>query len=491
MIANCWSEARRNLSIATQGRGPEVPFPDYREDPNGFLRDIIGFKPWTADDARATGRSGKTGQDEWNDALVRDRRVAIVAANGTGKTHDAAGLALWFMLTRRNAQVITVAPKWDQVVNLLWGKLRTMFFESRTKLPGEPMKSQWELAPSWIARGFSTDEETRAQGIHTHTSLDGEEGDLLVIVDEAAGVAEYIYNALRGWSTRGNVYILLIGNANVAEGSFYRACSSPSWTTFQVSAFDCPAWLITDEWIESMREDPGEGTPQWQIRVEGQFSEKGGEYQFFPAWLLRQCDERAPIATDDEKHIGVDLADTGGDRCVATLTTGGIVQAVEAWNTDELMDSVANITALAESWGVTRDQAHRIHIDKGGLGAGVCSRLRQIGWPIDPVDYGAAPRGEWASVIGDAKFRNRKAELHWAARQLMVQGKLWVPPKFAVTRRQLGWLRWRFVEGSETLQVEPKKDLAKRGIQGSPDYADSFLLSLSRKRAAGKLAWTL
>lgn len=468
-----------------------MPFPEYRDDPNGFLRDIVGFNPWTADDALATGRSGKTGQDQWNDALVKDKRVAIVAANGTGKTHDAAGLVLWFMHTRKNAMVITVAPKWEQVVHLLWGKLRSMFHESKTKLLGEPMKSQWELAPSWVARGFSTDEETRAQGIHAHTSLDGEEGELLVIIDEAAGVGEYIYNAIRGWSTKGDTYILLIGNANVAEGSFYRACNSDSWHTFKVSAFDCPAWLITDDHIERMREDPGEGTPQWQIRIEGEFSEKGGQYQFFPAWLLRQCDERKPIVTDEEAHMGVDLADTGGDRCVATLVVGGIVKKVEAWNTDELMESVENIIAMARSWGIKREDAHRIHVDKGGLGAGVCSRLRQLGWHIDPVDYGAGLRGEWSSAIGDAKLKNRKAELHWAARQLMIQGKLWVPPEFATTRRQLGWLQWQFVEGSETMLVEPKKNLSKRGISGSPDYADSMLLALSRTRTAGKLAWTL
>ena len=454
------------------------------------MREVLGFNPWTAEDSKKSGRSGETGQDEWARALFDKGRLAVVACNGSGKTHLMAACVIYFMLCYFNATVVTVAPKWEQVVDFLWSYLRGMFRESKTAFATpRPQTYKWEIAPGWKAKGFSTDKEERAQGFHSYTGLNdaqGEGGALLAIVDEASGVEPFVFDAMRGWLTKGECFVAYIGNGNVAEGEFFDACHDPDWATYQVSAFDCPSWLVQDSWIEEMRKRPGEGTPQWTIRVEGEFTEKGGVTQFFPPWMLRLCDSEPVETLDDAIHMGVDLADTGNDQCVATLMKGNVVIAVDAWNTDELMESATNIVSLASAWGIKKSEARSIHIDKIGIGAGVCSRLRQLGWNIDPVDFGGKPKGEWKSTVGDVKFANRKAELHWVARCLMSEKRLWVPPEFKETRKQLGWLRWEFAPQSEAMRCEAKSKVVQRH-GASPDYADSLILACSRKRMGKRI----
>src|SRR5258708_24456396 len=48
------------------------------------------------------------------------RRVCVTAANGVGKTHLAADLAVSFLLDLPAAQLITTPPTQRQVENLLW-----------------------------------------------------------------------------------------------------------------------------------------------------------------------------------------------------------------------------------------------------------------------------------------------------------------------------------------------------------------------------------
>ena len=56
---------------------------------------------------------------------VRDSKVtAVKSCNGIGKSYTAARVALWFLYSFPNSKIITTAPTFRQVEDILWRELR-------------------------------------------------------------------------------------------------------------------------------------------------------------------------------------------------------------------------------------------------------------------------------------------------------------------------------------------------------------------------------
>ena len=56
-----------------------------------------------------------------------------------------------------------------------------------------------------------------------------------------------------------------------------------------------------------------------------------------------------------------------------------------------------------------------------------------------------------------------------------MQKRASIPREFAKTWQQLQWIEYDYREGTDRVYILPKKDLPE-----SPDFADSWVLSLSR-----------
>lgn len=472
--------------------GKEAPFAEYAERPVEFLENVVGWKPW----GREESPTGQPGQREWIEALWRDRMVAIAAANGAGKSQAAAAIVIAFMCAFKNAIIKTVAPRWEQVVGQIWSKIRAMHAESHTSLPGSPKTYKWELAPQWSAAGFSTDEEARARGFHVHTAIGGETGPLLVVLDEGYGIAPFMFRAMESWLTKGDCYVLLLGNTMRSEGDFFEAFQENSpYTTFRCSAFDAPDWIVSPDWIDSQRKRAhGDETDYyWVVNVLSEFPESGGSKQLISRQMLMQTKDLTP-SEHDELHIGVDVARHGKDRNVATLTRGEKVVACESWKSTvekhHLVESAKNVMALALSWGVKKEEAYRIHIDIG-MGAGVIDRMAEAGWRTDAVDFGSGAKRDWPGLVSPRhRFANRRAELHWIAREMLLSKRASVPEKYDQIWRQAQWPEYDHKEGTDVLFIRPKKELIKRGINESPDFFESWMLTFSRQ-GSGWLAMRL
>ena len=100
-------------------------FAAYRRDPAGFAREVLGSTWWRA-------------QEETARLVARQRRVAVKAANGVGKTYLAADIVLWFLYCHAPSVALTTAPTWRQVETRLTVK----------PLPGSAAKSTRYSSPS-------------------------------------------------------------------------------------------------------------------------------------------------------------------------------------------------------------------------------------------------------------------------------------------------------------------------------------------------------
>src|SRR5262249_43805105 len=83
-----------------------------------------------------------------------------------------------------------------------------------------------------FAMGLSTDEPVRFQGFHAE--------NLLVVLDEACGVPEEIWDAVEGVCVGGNNRVLAISNPLSPTGRFYSLFKSPRWKTYTLSALTHP-----------------------------------------------------------------------------------------------------------------------------------------------------------------------------------------------------------------------------------------------------------
>jgi hypothetical protein len=420
------------------------------------MREVMGKDPWAKQEAIAR-------------ALVSDRRVTVVSCNGAGKSVLAAWLIVWFLNTRQPAIAFSTAPTFPQVEQYLWRHVREAVRSSKKKLAGKIFSTEYRISDLTYGEGRATDTEQQYQGLHAP-----EGGDLLVVVDEASGVKQFVFDAIRGYLTSPNCYVLYIGNGNIARGPFFESHQRGGFTKFEISAFEVPEHILSRAWIEEMREQCGMDSPQWQVRVMGKFPDVGSDFQLIPRWLLEQAETCTPTDTSG-RHMGGDCARGSLDNNVAVLTENGVVREIDFWQSQDLMFTAAKFAGLADKWDV---ESGKIHIDSIGIGAGVCDRLRQLGRTVDEVRFGDEPQGDYNDLVATQKFSNRRSELHWVARQLLMVGRASIPRKFSQIWENLKAVQYEHNDKGQTV-IEAKKKLRAR-LGSSPDFGDAWVLSLSR-----------
>lgn len=235
------------------------------DSPVAFAREVLGVELWHK-------------QVEVLTALTGHRRVAVKAGNGLGKGFCAAVAVLWFVHSRPDAIVLTTAPTFRQVRHILWRQIRRLYGPAAETLGGKMLDTRWELPDGRYAMGLSADGADQFQGFHSP--------NVFIVVDEAEGVGDEIYEAIESVMTSAEPLLLLIGNPTTVTGAFRRAFFEERriYRNITISALDSPnvqagrvviPGLTTPRWVEERREIWGEDNPVYRARVLGEFPEQG------------------------------------------------------------------------------------------------------------------------------------------------------------------------------------------------------------------------
>ncbi len=442
-----------------------------RDDPVFFCRHVLGIRPWQR-------------QREVLRALRDHERVAVRSGHGTGKSFIAAAATLWFLYAHYPAKVITTAPTWNQVRQILWSEIRRLHSASRVPLGGRVLEERIRLGDDAFAIGISTDEAERFQGFHAES--------VLVILDEAPGVREEIWEAAQTLLTGRTGRLLAIGNPTRPTGSFYEAFAAGSgWAQVRISCLDAPnvrfgrpifPRLVTRDWVEGRRRDWGEDTALWRSRVLGEFPEDAQSLLIPRKWAESAFDTN--ISTDaqmlqlleqagvgSELRLGVDVAREGADATVFLIRDGERVlwaQEARGWST---MEVAGRVRDLIREYRLLPEQ---VFIDDTGLGAGVTDRLREQEMPVNAVI--AAGRAD-----DPEHFLNVRAESSWRMREaLNPEGRigLRLPAALKDLGRELAALTYEFTS-TGAIKIVDKVSLRGR-LSGSPNYADALALTYAR-----------
>jgi phage terminase large subunit len=459
------------------------PQPDpYAADPVGFAKDILGFDAWSK-------------QREILESVRDHERTAVRASHGPGKTAVAARAALWFLAAHPgNSRVVTTAPTWAQVADLLWREIRSAVgvAHAHQLLTAWPLPSstKLDLGEQWFAIGHSTDRPERFQGHHADY--------LLLIVDEASGVHESIFEAAEGFLTAEGARILLLGNPTQTGGAFHRAFTSERalWNCIHISAYDCPN--ETDEvvpahvaralprkgWAEERRKAWGEESWIYQVRVLGNFAKNTKDAVFNLGEVEEaQLRELPGDSTKERVVIACDVARFGDDETVIAERIGNRVRIREHYigqrpptatasgaQTGDVVETAGRIAEYAQQYPI----AHvRLVVDDTGVGGGVTDILRNSGWNVTAFNAGD-------QAFRPDLFPNRRSEL-WFEGAAQVED-LDLDPDDQLAADLTAPKR---THDLKQRRVVERKDETKKRLGRSPDRGDAVLLTIVPAQSLG------
>lgn len=485
----------------------------WRSDPDAFVREMIGARP-----------------DPWQTyamrALISHGRLSITACHGVGKDALAAWLVLWSVYCWPNVKVPCTAPTQHQLYDLLWAEIAKW----REGIPAyfRAMVDQTTERLEWransdnrfaVARTARKENSEAMQGFHADT--------ICIVVDEASGVPEVIFQVLEGAMTGDRAYQLLIGNPTQPTGFFADSHGNDTrWHRMRIMAAAAhdggpvPAgtWLsdrVSPAYVDAIGSKYGKDSNVYRVRVLGLFPRSSDDQTIPLEWIERATMRDLPpehwLKSKQAIVLGVDVARFGDDRTALVARQGECIIGAWAWQGQDVMETTGKVLALARRIKTLTEELHHnrlrqrpghyptIVVDGVGVGGGVADALRTHIF-LDVIDCQA---GETST--DDLTYRKRDqlwwdARLHYSGSPVIAPESTdkrltslteWTPqnPHIDPEIRQaliaeLATPLYSFAPNGR-IRVESKQDVKERiGGQGSPDIADAHNLTLAVREIA-------
>lgn len=452
-----------------------------------IIRNIIGADCWPK-------------QEEIIKAVFNYQRVTVASCNASGKSWTAAHLLLDYLYTFPDCIVITTAPTWRQVFNVLWREVRGAYGRSKLPLGGKLLQTSLEISPNWYAMGIASDEPDNVRGIHSQSAR------VLLLVDEAGGMSQEILDALEGNLTSAYVSLLYIGNPTSGTGRFYDSHKSQLFKKITISAFDTPnftannihtvddlkkfksieemdrltlthPYLVTPQWAWGRLMEWGEESAIFQSLVLGQFPEEGDD-TLIPLKYVLACKDLEVTPELTQKNfvrftIGIDVARFGSDTTVLTVFDGTSVLKIDWHAGKDLMATAGKAIALFEEMGFAKKRDYFI-VDDTGLGGGLTDRLIELNYNVLRVNFGESST--------DERFVRIKDEMFWHLRTKILAKEIKLIDKGQLLS-QLPTLLFTYLSNG-CLEILSKQQMKKKGLK-SPDFADSLALAVWGAHSVG------
>jgi hypothetical protein len=488
-----------NLLIAERRRR------QYLRDPIDWVRNKLKCTIWSK-------------QQEILQSIRDNRKTAVAACHGPGKSFTAATAVGWWLDTNPvgEAAAVTTAASDRQVRVVLWREIRRI--KRWGKLAGRTNQKEWLIVPEPGAEEVtcaigvkpSDYDPTAFQGIHRRK--------MLLVYDEACGIPGRtqdrpisLWESGMSLMSNDECRALAIGNPDDPDTEFHKICMPGSgWNVIWISAFDTPnftgeqvpehvaAELVGRTYVEEMRlawarnwtwtpdgrrcvpppgEKPEDAHPLWTSKVLGRFPKSGQFKGLIPlTWI--QAAQGRKLKPEGPNQLGVDVG-AGGDSSTVAHRRGPVVRIVHEDHNPNTMHTCGEVVEMMR---IT--DAEVAKVDKIGIGAGIVDRGMELGYPFQGVNVGEQARDT-------ERFANRRAELWWGIRQRFETGDVDLDENDQATAGELCSIRY-FRNSRGQIQIESKEAALKRGVR-SPNRADAVMLALGdcapEPEPEGGLVW--
>lgn len=466
--------------------------PDIADSPYRFV--MYAF-PWGK---KGTPLAGHKGPRKWqieemlrieehikmNRARVAKGEVPIVyksataSGRGVGKSALVAWLNIWFQSCVLGSSAVTTANTGDQLKTKTWAELakwhtlsiNSHWFE-RTTLGLVPQ--QWFLdqvektfgisSGYYYAKAMVWQEENTGSfaGLHNPHGV-------LLLFDEASGIPAAIWEVAEGFFTDIALhrYWFCFSNPRQNTGTFYE-CFHKNRDYWFRRNLDSRAVEGSDiAYLNGIVERYGEHSDAARVEVKGEFPSQG-DNQFIARDSVEEAAERETLPDHHAGLImGVDVARFGDDTTVIWFRRGRdarSIPAIKLKGKDNMQ--VANECAF---W-IDEHRPDAVCVDAGN-GTGVIDRLREMGYKVKEVWFGAkAGQEEWADT---------RTELWAEMREWLKGGCI---PNDSDLKADLVGPEYGF-DKLERIKLESKEKMKKRGVH-SPDSGDALAVTFATKVA--------
>lgn len=470
---------------------------EWRADWNKFVRDVL-----------------KARLDKEQQAIIESVQhnpmTAVASGTARGKDFVAACACLCFMyLTPRwdkkgnlvkNTKIAMTAPTDRQVRNIMVPEIRRLMRNAGC-LPGRQVGYDIRTNYSeWFLTGFKAGDDNQEawSGFHAVNTM--------FVVTEASGISETTYNAIEG-NLQGNSRLLIVFNPNTTSGYAANAMKSERFKHFRLNSLNAEnvvskkeviSGQVNYEWVKDkvstwctqISQDDfneGEGDFYWEggiyrpndlfrVKVLGMFPKVSEDVLIPYEWIelanKRWAEYQAEgFKTAKSCRLGVDVAGMGRDSSVLIPRFGNYIPEIKTHQSAGHADHM-HVAGLCAHY-LRLKGAHGF-IDTIGEGAGLFSRLLELGYD----NAVSCKFSESARYLKDStgyySFTNMKAYLYWAVREWLDpknNNLPAIPPNDSLMEEATS-IKWGF-QSNGSIYIESKDELKKR-LKRSTDYFDAL-----------------
>jgi len=431
----------------------------YAKRPTLFVQEILGVEPLPY-------------QAEFLEAIASgERKISVRSGHGTGKSTAASWAMLWFFLMHYPNKVVVTAPTSSQLFDALFAELKRWINELPPAMQQlvnvKSDRVEHVAAPSEMfisARTSRAETPEALAGVHSE--------HVMLVVDEASGVPEQVFEAAAGSMSGHSAVTIMLSNPTRSSGTFYESQTrlSDSWWTRRWSCVDSP--LVSDEFVEEMRQRYGEESNAFRIRVLGEFP-LADDDTIIPFHLVESATHRDVEVSDETKPVwGLDVARFGTDCTALCKRQGPVVTEIRSWRGLDLMQTVGRVVAEYEALSPS-NRPREILVDSIGIGSGVVDRLRELELPVRGINVAESPSMK-------ETYTNLRSELWFKTKAWLEDRSCKLPPNDQLIA-ELTSIRYSFTSSGK-MKAEGKDEMRRRGLS-SPDLADALCLTMASDAA--------
>jgi hypothetical protein len=186
--------------------------------------------------------------------------------------------------------------------------------------------------------------------------------------------------------------------------------------------------------------------------------------------LIRAVNAEIFCLHDKRRVVCCDPAEFGNDKTIIMAMEEGKVCEVEALRKKEPMETAGRIVRMMRNFN-----AELAVIDSIGIGAGIRSRLGELGVNVQGVNTGC-------KSDDPENYRNLKAEVWMNAQEMFRENKISLPDNDELIE-DLASVKYS-TNSRGQIAIEKKEDTKKR-LGRSPDLGDCFVLGLYGLKGMG------
>ena len=485
----------------------------YKNNPLAFCQDVINMKLISK------------GQKEVLESFNKYKITVVPSGHSNGKSALAAGLTLHWLSTRYKARVIVTAPTWRQLSTVYYAEVNKWYNKSILKkfdmflmknnimqINIEDLKREWYMLP------ISPKNPDAIQGQHGDKSLiieqimkelgvevieddktlaeitkllregtgEGQEDNIMVIVDEASGVKDEIMEVLEGIDATKTI---VFGNMTKTDGFFYEwayTMKDKTMNVVRLNSEESP--FMSREQVESIARRYGIDSNVYRVRVLG-LPPDGNNNTAISRQLAESCIGIDPKTRfEGAESIGIDVARFGDDSTDGYKSTGSVIRHVFEYEKKSTLTSIKDIKRWCQG---TPNKRHLVSVDTVGVGAGLGDRINELmeedyknkdvvgfvkqvpGLELYEINNGSK------TVFNPMEYENVITEMFFYCAELLELGEIVMPDDQELIQ-DLTSREYKFTSTGKLI-MESKDEFKKR-MKRSPDKGDAFLMTLYMRK---------